>query len=332
MTRLLAIVDSAEREHFFGGDPEGVLGEADVTLRVEPPMDGEALRELLADFEPNVVVGAWRMPPLPREGLRENGGSLDYFCYLSGSVSGKISKAHLEDGLVVTNWGSAIGPYVAECTLMLILCTLRQLSVHSYGLRERGEWRPRLLTNRALFGKRVGLHGFGSIAQHLVDLLRPFDCRVTADTGVPDALLETYGVRRVASADALFAESDVLVELKALTPRTQGCVDERLLRMLPDGAAFINVSRGAVVKEEDLIRVASERDLWVGLDVYEDEPLPLDSPLRKMDNVFLLPHMGGATRERGLHCGRLALSNVKRHLAGEPLENVVTPEVFERAT
>ncbi len=330
--RLLAILDPAEREHFFGGYPEGLLGEVDLELRVEAPMEADAFHALLTEYQPEVVLGAWRMPALPLNALQENGGSIDYFCYLSGSVSVKISKTHLEQGLLVTNWGSAIGPYVAECTLMLILCTLRQLSVHSYRLRERGEWRPRLLTNRTLFGKRVGLHGFGSIAQELVGLLRPFECEVTADTGVPDALLEAAGVKRAASAEALFSESDILVELKALTPKTRGGVDERLLRLLPEGAAFINVARGAVVKETDLIRVASERDLWVGLDVYEEEPLPSDSPLRKMDNVFLLPHMGGATRERGLHCGRLALENLRCYLDGKPMENVVTLEVFERAT
>jgi phosphoglycerate dehydrogenase-like enzyme len=94
----------------------------------------------------------------------------------------------------------------------------------------------------------------------------------------------------------------------------------------------VNIGRGPVVDEAALIRVAREGNIEVALDVYAEEPLPATSPLRSLPNVFLLPHMGGATIDRGIECGERALRNVERFAAGEPLENEVTVESFERAT
>jgi phosphoglycerate dehydrogenase-like enzyme len=140
------------------------------------------------------------------------------------------------------------------------------------------------------------------------------------------------GVRRVDNLEALFAESDVLVELAPARPENRHLVNEALLRRLPDGASFVNVGRGMVVDEAALARVAAEGRLQVALDVYETEPLPADSPLRGLPNVTLLPHLGGPTRDRRAACGRLALANLRNYLAGQPLENLVTPDVYDRAT
>jgi phosphoglycerate dehydrogenase-like enzyme len=87
-----------------------------------------------------------------------------------------------------------------------------------------------------------------------------------------------------------------------------------------------------VVDEADLLRVAREGRLQIALDVFEHEPLPADSPLRGLPNVTLLPHLAGPTRDRRRDAGALALKNLRAYLRGEPLEAVVTLEVYDRST
>jgi phosphoglycerate dehydrogenase-like enzyme len=177
------------------------------------------------------------------------------------------------------------------------------------------------------------LHGFGSIAQSLVPMLRPFTQDIRAySPHVPDALFAQYGVRRVTTLEELFAGSDVVVELAAATPANYHVVTESLLRAMPEGGVFVNVARGSVVDEAALVRVAREGRLQIALDVFETEPLPPDSPLRGLPNVTLLPHLGGPTRDRRRDSGALALRNIRAWLRGEPLEAVVTLEVYDRAT
>ena len=332
MKRVLIVTSAFERAHFFPRGFDDWVGRYEVEVRLHDSADAAEFPAVLTDFRPEIIVGAWDMPPLPLSAVVGQGGSVEYFSFVPGSAKKQITAEHLQAGLVMTNWGTTIGPYVAECALLLVLNALRRVALWGHQLKAEGIWRDRLTQNRSLFRKRVGLHGFGAIAQSLVELMQPFDPIVTADTGVPDDVLAKYGVTRAESTEALFANSDVLIELKPLTAQTERSVDERLLRMLPKGACFVNIGRGPVVDEEALVRVASEGNIEVALDVYAQEPLPVESPLRGLPNVFLLPHMGGATIDRGIDCGERALRNVERFVAGETLENPVSVEAFVRGT
>lgn len=332
MKPVLAVLSEFEKAHFFPGGVEKAFLSRSLEFDLIPAGDEAVFQKKLDAMQPEIVLAAWDSPPLPLDRVKGRRGSVEYLAYLSGTPRKKITQAHLDTGLRVTNWGDAIGPYVGECALLLILATLRQLSRYSFELKSEGKWRERLTQNRSLFGKRVGFRGFGSIAQHLARLMKPFSPVMFADTGVPEELLAEFGVGRAESTDWLFENSDVLVELKPLTDKTRASVNERLLRKLPEGACFVNLGRGSVVVEEDLIKVAREGRISVGLDVYDVEPLPPESELRQLRNVVLFPHMGGATIDRGIHCGDLALDNIGRFLKNEPLVNEVDARAFANSS
>jgi len=235
--------------------------------------------------------------------------------------------------VVVTNWGNSISATVAECTLLLILMALRRASHWSVAMHRDGSWKDASTYTQSLLGRRVGLHGFGAIGQCLIPMLRPFTSHIQAySPSVPDAVFASLGVKRITSLEELFATSDVLVELAAATPSNYHMVTERHLRMIPDGGVFVNVGRGCVVDDAGLLRVAREGRLQIALDVYEQEPLPADSPFRGLPNVTLLPHLGGPTRDRRRDSGELALKNLRAFLRGEPLEAVVTLDIYDRST
>lgn len=101
--------------------------------------------------------------------------------------------------------------------------------------------------------------------------------------------------------------------------------------MKPD-SCFVNIGRGAVVDERALETIAKEKLIQIALDVYEVEPLPKDSPLRGLENVTLMPHLGGPTVDYRKECGRFALENIKRYLNHNPIESLVSEAIYDRST
>jgi phosphoglycerate dehydrogenase-like enzyme len=333
--QAIVAMSDAEIADFFPGPLWGELerllpGYRRLHLPLARPEDWA---QLWRQAPGQILVSAWQTPSLNSALQPPDLKSLRYVCHLAGSVRRLIPRELIERGLIVTNWGSSISPTVAECTLMLILMALRRASYWAVAMHRDGAWKNGGAYTQSLLGRRVGLHGFGSIGQCLVPMLRPFTSRIQAySPSVPDAVFSNLGVQRIASLDQLFAESDVVVELAAATTENYHLVKEHHLRLIPEGGVFVNVGRGCVVDEDGLLRVAQEGRLQIALDVFEREPLPADSPLRGLPNVTLLPHLGGPTRDRRRDSGVLALKNLRAFLRGEPLDAVVTLEVYDRSS
>ena len=327
---ILAILTRQEWDCFLPGETGDWLKSLPGFHTLDPTApDFGDWEERLRAHKPDVLVTCWRTPPIP--------AALDhlpqYICHLTGTVRRLIPRDLIASGVLVTNWGSSISRTVAESALMLTLSALRQASHWAVAMHREGQWKTPESKNMSLFERRVGLHGFGAIAQNLVPLLRPFDVEIqTYSPSVSDELLANHGVKRADSLDDLFSWSQVLVELAGNTPQNFHIVNEDLLRRLPEDGVFVNVGRGAVVDEVALIKVAREGNLQVALDVYEKEPLPVDHPFRGMSNVTLMPHMGGPTIDRRRDAGRHAMANLKAFLENKPLTSVITAEIYDRAT
>ncbi len=289
--------------------------------------------ELLRECNPEVLVAAWKTPSLP-ENLSEIAPALKYVCYLPGSIRHLVPRSAIEEGLIVTSWGSSVRRTISECALLLALSCMRRVRYWTEQMHFDGGWKTPETQTQSLFERRVGLHGLGLISQKLVDLLKPFTNEISAySPSVPDSIYQDLGVSRSETLEDLFSTNDVVIELAALTPKTELMITEELLRMIPQGGAFVNVGRGAVVDEAALARVAKDRlDLQIGLDVYGIEPLPLDSPFRGMDNVMLLPHLGGPTTDRRRDAGDHGLENLRRFLANEDLIDPYDLGMYDRAS
>ena len=306
-------------------------------IAVELPLSADVdWSALLRQHQPDALMCAWAAPSLPEDLPIGQDGGLRYVAYLAGSVRKLIPRPLIERGLLVTNWGGSISRTVSECGLLLILSAMRRASHWSVAMHRDGAWKNGLQTvTQSLFEKSVGFHGFGHIAQQMVPLLRPFATTISAySPSVPDEVLAAHGVQRSASLENLFAENDVIVELAPYHAKNHHIVTEKLLRSIKPGGAFINIGRGAVVDEAAMIRVATERqgDLQIGLDVYETEPLPADSALRGLSNVALLPHIAGPTKDRRQDTAALAVENLTRFARGEEIPDLITLDIYDRAT
>lgn len=290
----------------------------------------------LREIRPDALLCAWSCPSLPEDLAIGAPDGLQYVGYLAGSVRKLVPRPLLERGLAVANWGNSVSRTVAECGLLLTLMAMRRASHWTIAMHRDGGWKDGLRTvTQSLFGRSIGLHGFGYIAQQMVPLLRPFGGRISAySPNVPDKIFAEHGVERAASLEELFAGNDVIVELAAYSPKNHHIVTEKLLRSIRPGGVFVNIGRGAVVDEAALARVARERtdDLEIALDVYETEPLPKDSPLRGLRNVALLPHIAGPTKDRRRDSTALALDNLDKFIRGEKIADTITPELYDRST
>jgi phosphoglycerate dehydrogenase-like enzyme len=282
----------------------------------------------LDSCRPTILVTAWSTPLIPADlpGLR-------YVCHAGGSVRSTVPRALLERGIVVTNWGENVSEGLAEAALLLCLSALRCSHYFCDQMHHQRSWPTFPVATKTLYERKVGIHGFGASARKLVALLKPFRVQVSAySRNVPSALFNGLGVKQCESLDELFATSDVLFEMEALIPDTVGVITERILRLLPPDATFVNVARGALVDEDAVMRIAREGKIRLALDVYAKEPLPSDSPLRDLKEVTLFPHVGSPTDDRLYTCGDIALENLGRFLRDEPVSARVDLDIFDRST
>ncbi|GAT32531.1 phosphoglycerate dehydrogenase [Terrimicrobium sacchariphilum] len=331
--RLLFAISRREQELFLPGLDPDAMGE--VAVEWYDPLDTtEPWPRVLRRFQPTIIIACWSTPLLPEPAA---GQPLPrYVCHLAGSVRNVVPRWFIEQGGLVSNWGSAVCEQVAEQALLLALAALRNVSDwHSY-IRDYGPLRANpalVLRTKSLYGRRVGIHGFGRIARALLDLLHPFrvDVAVYSD-GVPPECILAHGATPLPSLGELFAQSEILFECEALTPHTQLSVTRNLLASLPDDAVFVNVGRGLTVDEAALKQEAASGRLRVALDVVHEEPVTSRTEMFSVNSAILSPHIGGPTSDEHPRCGEFALSNIQRYLAGEPVHARITLETFDRST
>jgi glyoxylate/hydroxypyruvate reductase len=168
--------------------------------------------------------------------------------------------------------------------------------------------------------------GLGSIGSEVARTLKAHGLTVigVSRTGQPVGGLDE--VHTVDQLDGVLPRADYLILVVPLTPETRGLIDGSRLSLLPKDAVLVNICRGAVVRESELIETLESGHLrFAVLDVFEQEPLPQDSPLWSMENVIVTPHMSGPD-DVPVNAARF-LENYRRFQAGQPLEGQID---FER--
>ncbi|MDB6112482.1 MAG: phosphoglycerate dehydrogenase, partial [Pedosphaera sp.] len=261
---------------------------------VNAASDGENLIERLLNHAPEILITAWSTPWLELL-LNQPTCRVKYICHLTGSVRTVVPKTFIERGGYVTNWGVLANAAVAEHALLLALAVLRNLPAWPRVIASpRTISATRAVSTRCLTGRRVGIHGFGGVAQALVRLLRPFTSAISSySAAAPAELMKSHGVEPCSTLAQLFAQSEVLFECEALTPATRHSVSASELALLCDHAVFINVARGDLVDEAALVREASAGRIRVALDVIASEPLTPESAVSGIEGAVLSPHIAG---------------------------------------
>jgi phosphoglycerate dehydrogenase-like enzyme len=285
-------------------------------------------RAALADVE--VLITGWGCPPLDGAAAALM-PRLRVVLHAAGSVRALIGEEFWERGLIVSSAAQANALPVAEYTLAAILFAAKD----AFGARERYRTRHRYqhaaeTARIGSFGRRVGLIGASRVGRRVLDLLRPFDLAVSvSDPYLGRAEARDLGARLL-ELDELLATSDIVSLHAPDLPETRHLLDRRRLALMPDGAVFINTARGALVDEPALADELESGRISAVLDVTAAEPLPADSPLYRLPNVFLTPHIAGSLGNELARLGQTAIEELDRYRSGLPLNHQVLREDLAR--
>jgi lactate dehydrogenase-like 2-hydroxyacid dehydrogenase len=221
-------------------------------------------------------------------------------------------------GVIVTNTPDVLSDATAEIAILCMLGAARRGAEGDRMIREgRWDfWSPAFMVGRQVTGKRFGVLGMGRVGQVTADRARGFGMEIHYHNRRRlDPALEKGAVFHD-TVESLLAVSDVLSLHCPATPETRNVVNERTLALLPEGAILVNTARGALVDEAALVAALKSGRLFAaGLDVFKTEPGG-NPEIAALPNVFLLPHIGSATRETRDAMGFRALDNLDAIFAG----------------
>ena len=324
------------------------LGSAHITDTVYPKSVRRSLSELLR-FETDEVIdekrlddfrnelrdaeyafSTWGMPCLSREEIREYMPSLKAVFYAAGTVQ-KFARPFLEEGVEIYSAWAANAVPVAEFTFAEIILAAKGFyqRLHRQG---DSSW-----DNRGIpvefpgnYDMKVGIVGAGMIGKMVIERLRTLS-RVTilvSDPFLPDEKAEELGVWKT-DLRTVFSECDVISNHTADNPDTVGMMNREHFSLMKPGAVFINTGRGAQVVEEDLIAALKEDPTRAAvLDVTKPEPPEEDSPLYRLDNVFLTPHIAGSLGNEVHRMAQYMYEECLRREKGDPARYRVTAEML----
>ena len=205
---------------------------------------------------------------------------------------------------------------MGESTVLLMLALMYDLHGTEELLRVNAQ-RPKHYRARMMMGKTIGFVGMGRIARSVVERLSGWGVRMIATNRSMSASGMPAGVELV-TLDELLGQSDIVSLHTTLTPETRHMIGVREFGLIKPGAYLVNTARGGMINDDAMIAaLTSGRLAGAALDAFEMEPLPMDSPLRVLENVILTPHMVGHTQEIYTQIPPVAIENIERIMRGE---------------
>lgn len=314
----IAILDDYQRLSLELADWSRVRKQCDVTVFDRNIGSEDEAARLLAPFEILFVMRE-RMP-VPRS-LIERLPNLKMIVSTGTRNRGLDSRAATERGIVVTHTtGLHATATTLELTWALILAAARNIPYEDRMMRE-GRWQETL--GMRLVDRTLGLCGFGKLGQAVARIGQAFGMKTIAWSQNLDQARASAGGAELVGKQELFARSDIVSVHLVLSDRTRGLVGvPEFAAMRPD-AIFVNTSRGPIVDEAAMIDALQRKAIRrAALDVYDIEPLPVDHPLRSLDNVVLSPHLGYASEDNIRQYYVDGVENIEAFLAGKPIRIV----------
>ena len=235
-------------------------------------------------------------------------------------------------GIMVTNTPDVLTETTADLAWSLIMSTARRIIEADNYVREGNwnvAWGPELLLGVDIHGATLGIVGMGRIGQAVAKRALGFEMKVLYHSRSHNAAVEELVAARSTDLDTLLRDSDFVSLHVPLTSETHHLIGERELKLMKKGSILVNTSRGQVVDQDALVKALSEGPLGAaGLDVFREEPISNDSPLLKLTNVVLLPHIGSASKKTRATMATMCAENIIAALNGEKPPNIVNPEVL----
>lgn len=328
MLKGLFVLGAGNYERIYGPAEQGDIRQlVEIYAPPQTAADVTANRAILQNAD--LIFSGWGGPCLDADFLAA-APRLKAVFYGAGSIRGIVTDAFWERGIVITSAAAANAIPVAEFTLSQIIFCLKHGWYHALEMKRNGQKVKRRAVPGA-YGSTVGLISLGLIGRRVAELLKLLDVKVIAyDPFVPAQTAAELGVELV-GLDEVFERADVVSLHTPWLKETEGMITGAHFARMKPNAAFINTARGAVVREDEMIAVLSQRpDICAVLDVtYPEPPIPR-SPLYTLPNVVLTPHIAGSQGPECWRMGRYMVDELRRYLDGAPLRYAITQTQYER--
>lgn len=278
----------------------------------------------------DVCITGWGTHELSKYVLSE-ADSLKLVAHVGGSVASIASPALYDREITVCSANKIMAPFVAEGIFSYILSSFRSIIDFDTAVK-RGEWPSKAGDpTDSLYGATVGFVGLGTVGLTLLELLDPFGVTVDVyDPYISSDDMASFDFATRSDLKSTLEGADVVSIHASKTPETLHMLDADRFALLPDGCLLVNAARGAIVDEDALVDELETGRISAALDVYEEEPLPEDHPLRDLENVVLGPHVAGYPCRR--HLADAVVTEIERFDRGEPLQHAVHRERYEMMT
>ena len=235
-------------------------------------------------------------------------------------------KAAQKHDIFVSNTPGALTETTADMTWTLLMAAARRVVESDKYVRDLkfDSWGPELLLGQKVYGKTIGIIGFGRIGQAVAQRAHGFDMEVLYNKRTPLSKEEESELgARYADLEDLLKQSDFVTINASLNESTYHLIDEKELKMMKDNAVLVNTGRGPIINEKVLAQALANQEIFsAGLDVYENEP-EVYPKLLELDNIVLTPHTGSATIDARNKMAKMAAENVIAVLSGKKPKNQV---------
>jgi len=236
-------------------------------------------------------------------------------------------------GIYVTNTPGVLTETTADFTWALMMAVARRVVEADRYVREgkwKVGWHPSMLLGRDVYGATLGIVGAGRIGTAVARRAKCFNMKILYYDVVPNPQLEKETGAKFVDLDTLLKESDFISIHVPLTKETYHLINAEKLKLVKKTAYLINTARGPIVDEKALYEALKEGRLaGAALDVFEQEPTPIDNPLLKLDNVVVAPHIASASYETRSRMAEMVAENLVAFFEGRVPPNLVNPDVVK---
>jgi len=327
--RTLLVATPSFRELVFSTESMARLDRVGELVVLDDPTDAAALAAGLPDTD--VLITSWHAAPLTAEVLA-HANRLRLIAHSASSVKHFVTDEVFKHGIRITQAGQAMARPVAEVSLAFTLNMLHRIHRLDHGLHGAAMRRGEINTppQHGIRGSRVGVVGASRTGVEYIAMVVALGADVVVhDPHLTDERAAQLGVRRI-DLDELLRTSRVVALHAPTLPETHEMIGARELALMPDGSSLVNTARSWLVDSDALLAELRTGRIDAALDVFDEEPLPSDSPLRGLPNVLLTPHRAAGTVECYLEMGEITAAEIERYVAGSPLRYELSEAALAR--
>jgi len=282
----------------------------------------DQLKEALKEVD--LCITGWGCPNLNKEVL-SGANKLKLIAHTGGTVAPIVSEDFFNRGIRIISGNALYAESVAEGVIAYMLASLRDIPLYANEVEE-GRWSLEDSPTDGLIEQTVGLVGFGMITKNVIKMLKPFRVKIKVySSHITDKTLKEYGIEK-ATLEEIFSSCKVISLHSSQRPDTYHMIGGELLSKISRGSVLVNTARGSIIDEIALADELEKGRFKAILDVYETEPLQLDSRLRGLPNVILIPHMGGPTYDRRKFVTLNLIEDFKNFFKGQNLKFEISKE------